>query len=177
LCRLIRQQQEHLAAIETGMAECEAQIAAQAKADERCERLRELTGIGPITADAVVASVGNATEFKNGRQFAAWMGLTPTQFGSGGKVTLGHISCRGDRYLRTLLIQGARSSLQRAKVTPADKATPEQLWIVQLSQRMSYGKVLVAIANKHARQVWAMLSRGESYDPDAWLKHPMVQRR
>lgn len=176
LLRLIRLQQEHLAAIEAGMAECDAQIAAQAKADERCDRLRELTGVGPVTADAVVASVGNAAEFKNGRQFAAWMGLTPTQFGSGGKVSLGHISCRGDRYLRTLLIQGARSSLQRAKLTLAEQATPEQLWIVQLASRMSYGKVLVAIANKHARQIWAMLARGESYDPEAWLKHPMVQR-
>lgn len=176
LMRLIRLQQEHLAAIESGMAECDAQIDAQANADERCARLRELTGIGPVTADAVVASVGNAAEFKNGRQFAAWMGLTPTQFGSGGKVSLGHISCRGDRYLRTLLIQGARSSLQRAKVTPAKKATAEQLWIVQLASRMPYGKVLVAIANKHARQVWAMLARGEAYDPEAWLRHPMVQR-
>ena len=176
LQRLIRMQQEHLAAIEIGMTECDARISAQAKADERCERIRELTGIGPVTADAVVASVGNAAEFKNGRQFAAWMGLTPTQFGSGGKVQLGRISCRGDRYLRTLLIQGARSSWQRARVTPAEKATPEQLWIVQLAARMSYGKVLVAIANKHARQVWAMLARGENYDPEAWLKHPMVQR-
>jgi len=61
-------------------------------------------------------------------------------------------------------------------VTPAEKETPEQLWIVQLAARMSYGKVLVAIANKHARQVWAMLARGENYDPEAWLKHPMVQR-
>jgi transposase len=176
LCRLIRLQQAHLAAIEDGLADCDAQIMAQAAADERCEWLRELTGIGPVTSDAVVASVGNAAEFRNGRQFAAWMGLTPTQFGTGGKVTLGHISCRGDRYLRTLLIQGARSSLQRAKATPADKATPEQLWIVQLAARMPYGKVLVAIANKHARQVWAMLARGERYDPEAWLKHPMVQR-
>jgi len=176
LLRLIRLQQDHLAAIEAGMAECDAQIEAQGKADERCARLRALTGIGPLTADAVVASVGNAAEFKNGRQFAAWMGLTPTQFGSGGKVSLGRISCRGDRYLRTLLIQGARSSLQRAKTVPVEIATAEQLWIVQLASRMSYGKVLVTIANKHARQAWAMLSRGEAYDPEAWVRHPMVQR-
>lgn len=176
LLRLIRLQQEHLKVIEAGMAECDARIVEQATADERCQRLRALTGIGPVTADAVVASVGNAAEFRNGRQFAAWMGLTPTQFGSGGKVSLGHISCRGDRYLRTLLIQGARSSLQRAKLIPTDTATPEQQWIVQLAARMSYGKVLVAIANKHARQVWAMLVRSEAYDPEAWLKHPMVQR-
>lgn len=176
LCRLIRQQEQHLNDIEGYMKECDEHIGEQAKTDERCQRLRALTGIGALTADAVVASVGNASEFRNGRQFAAWMGLTPTQFGSGGKVNLGRISCRGDRYLRTLLIQGARSSVQRAKVVPADKATPEQVWIVELANRLSYGKLLVAVANKHARQIWAMLSRGEDYDPEAWLKHPMVQR-
>jgi transposase len=104
------------------------------------------------------------------------MGLVPSQFGTGGKVQLGRISCRGDGYLRTLLIQGARSSLQRAQATPADKATPEQLWIVALAARLPFGKVVVAIANKHARQIWAMLARGEDYDAEAWLKHPMVQR-
>lgn len=120
LLRLIRLQQEHLKVIEAGMAECDARIAEQATADERCQRLRALTGIDPVTADAEVVSVGNAAEFCNGRQFAAWMGLTPTQFGSEGKVSLGHISCRGDRYLRTLLIQVARSSLHRAKLIPTD---------------------------------------------------------
>ncbi len=89
---------------------------------------------------------------------------------------MGTISCRGDAYLRTLLIQGARSSLQRAKAVSVEKSTPEQTWIRQLACRMPFGKVLVAIANKHARQLWAMLAHEETYDPDAWLKHPMVQR-
>ena len=66
--------------------------------------------------------------------------------------------------------------MQRAKLTPADRATPEQLWIVQLAARMPFGKLLVAIANKHVRQIWAMLARNEAYDAEAWLKHPMVQR-
>ena len=104
------------------------------------------------------------------------MGLTPTQHGTGGNVVLGSISCRGDAYLRTLLIQGARSSLNRAQATPPDRMTPEQQWIVRLRARLPFGKVLVAIANKHARQIWAMLARDEAYDPQAWLKHPMVQR-
>ena len=80
---------------------------------------------------------------------------------------MGRISCRGDAYLRTLLIQGARSSLQRAKTVSPDKASAEQLWIRQLAGRMPFGKVLVAIASKHARQLWAMLARDEAYDSEA----------
>lgn len=89
---------------------------------------------------------------------------------------LGEISCRGDAYLRTLLIQGARSSLQRAKAISVEKSTPEQIWIRQIASRMPFGKVLVAIANKHARQLWAILAHDEAYDANAWLKHSMVQR-
>ena len=86
-------------------------------------------GIGSITADAIVATVGNAREFKHGRQMSAWLGLVPTQHSSGGHARLGQISCRGDSYLRTLLIQGARSSLQRAKAVAIEQAMPEQSWI------------------------------------------------
>jgi transposase len=141
--------------------------------DERCVRLRAVIGVGPITADAAVATVGNAHEFKQGRQMAAWLGLVPTQHSSGGHARLGEISCRGDAYLRTLLIQGARSSLQRAKSVTLDKATPEQRWIRTLDGRMPFGKVLVAIANKHARQIWAMLAHDVDYDPHACLNDPM----
>ena len=124
----------------------------------------------------MVASVGNAKEFKNGRQLSAWLGLVPTQHSSGGHAVLGEISCKGDGYLRTLLIQGARSSLQRAQAVAQERATSEQLWIRDLAGRLPFGKVLVAIANKHSRQIWAMLARDEDYDAHAWLKHPMVQR-
>ena len=151
-------------------------IQAHAKADERCVRAQSIIGIGPITADALVATVGAAREFKNGRQLSAWLGLAPTQHSSGGRDRLGSISCRGDSYLRTLLIQGARSSLQRAQAVTPERATPEQIWIKLLAARLPFGKILVAIANKHARQLWAMLSSNEDYDPHAWLKHPMVQR-
>ena len=82
----------------------------------------------------------------------------------------------GDAYLRTLLIQGARSSLQRAKAVNAEKATPEQIWIRQLACRMPFGKVLVAIANKHARQLWAMLAHNVDCDPNAALRHPIARR-
>lgn len=155
---------------------CGAHIARQARNDERCRRLQQLTGVGPLTADALVATVGTAKDFRNGRQLAAWLGLAPVQHSSGGKARLGPISCRGDAYLRTLLIQGARSSLQRAKAVAPDQATREQRWIRALGMRMPFGKVLVAIANKHARQLWALLARGEDYDPQAWTRHPMAQR-
>lgn len=166
----------HWQQVRERLAGCDAAIAEHGRQDARCGRLRQIVGIGPITADAMVATVGDAREFKNGRQLSAWLGLSPTQHSSGGKSRLGHISCRGDSYLRTLLIQGARSSLQRAKAVSMAHATPEQIWIRELASRLPFGKVLVAVANKHARQLWAMLARNEDYDAHAWLKHPMVQR-
>jgi transposase len=155
---------------------CDARIQAHARADVRSVRAQQILGVGPLTADAVVATVGDGHEFGNGRQLSAWLGLVPTQHSSGGKQRLGQISCDGDHYLRTLLIQGARSSLQRAKAVTSESATAEQVWVKNLAGRLPFGKVLVAIANKHARQLWAMLARGEDYDPEAWLRHPMVQR-
>jgi len=167
---------EHWHLVRQRVTACEVRITRHAKADEQCVRTQHMTGIGPLTADAVVATVGTAKEFKNGRQFAAWVGITPSQYSTAGHSRLGHISRRGDAYLRTLLILGARSSLIRAKTIPREKATPEQIWIQQNATRLPYGKLLVAIANKHARQLWAMLARGEDYDAHAWMKHPMVQR-
>jgi transposase len=173
---VVTQLNGHWQSVRERMVDCDRHIVAHAKADTRCTRVQSIIGVGPLTADATVATVGSAHEFKNGRQMAAWLGLTPTQFSSGGHSRLGKISCRGDSYLRTLLIQGARSSLQRAQVVAREKATPEQIWIKDLETRLPFGKILVAIANKHARQLWAILARDEDYDPEAWLKHPMVQR-
>jgi transposase len=170
---LLRDLADHWTQLRTHFDACDARIEAHAREDERCVRLRTIIGIGPITADAAVATVGNAREFKQGRQMSAWLGLVPTQHSSGGHSRLGEISCRGDVYLRTLLIQGARSSLQRAKAVATEKATPEQLWIRTLDGRMPFGKVIVAIANKHARQIWAMLAHDVDYDACACLNHPM----
>ena len=174
--QLLQELRAHWAHVHERIDACDARIAVHARDDERCVRLRAIIGIGPITADAAVATIGSAHEFRNGRQLAAWLGLVPTQHSSGGHTRLGTISCRGDAYLRTLLIQGARSSLQRAKAVAIEKATPEQLWIRSLDGRMPFGKVLVAIANKHARQVWAMLAHEVDYDPNARLQHPMHQQ-
>jgi transposase len=176
LKELLRDLAEHWKSLRLHLDACDARIEAHAREDERCVRLRAITGIGPITADAAVATVGNAHEFRQGRQMAAWLGLVPTQHSSGGHARLGEISCRGDAYLRTLLIQGARSSLQRAKAVVIEKATPEQRWIRSLDGRMPFGKVIVAIANKHARQIWAMLAHDVDYDPHACLQHPMHQQ-
>jgi len=176
LVDLLDQHAAHWRQLRERLAACDRHIAAQAQADQRCVRVQQLTGVGALTADAMVASVGNAREVKNGRQLSAWLGLVPTQHSSGGRAVLGEISCKGDGYLRTLLIQGARSSLQRAQAVAPERATPEQLWIRDLAHRLPFGKVLVAIANKHVRQIWAMLARDEDYDAHAWLKHPMVQR-
>ena len=168
---LLRDVAAHWAQVRAAFEACDARIQAHARADARSTRLRALTGIGPITADAMLATVGNAHDFKNGRQLAAWLGLVPTQHSSGGHARLGTISCRGNAYLRTLLIQGARSSLNAARHVTTDKATPEQRWIRSLQARLPFGKVIVAIANKHARQLWAMLAHDADYDPCAARRH------
>lgn len=166
----------HWQQVKERLSECDKRIQRHARADGRSVRAQQQIGIGPLTADAMVASIGNGREFNNGRQLSAWIGLVPVQHSSGGRQQLGAISCDGDAYLRTLLMQGARSSVQRAQAVPLEKATAEQIWIRSLATRMPFGKVLAAIANKHARQLWAMLARDEDYDPDAWQRHPMVQR-
>ena len=108
---------------------CDARIAAHARDDKRCVRLRAIIGIGPITADVAVTKIGSAHEFRNARQLAALLHLVPTQHSCAGQTRLRTSSCRGDTYLRTLLIQAARSSLQRAKAVSIENATTEQLWI------------------------------------------------
>ncbi len=129
LKEFLQELRAHWAHVHERIDACEARIAAHARDDKRCVRLRAIIGIGPITADAAVTKIGSAHEFRNGRQLAAWLGLVPTQHSSGGHTRLGTISCRGDAYLRTLLIQGARSSLQRAKAVSIENGSSEQLWI------------------------------------------------
>jgi transposase len=118
-----------------------------------------LPGVGATTATALVAMIGRGQEFKCGRQLAAWLGLVPGQYSSGGKQRLGRITKAGDPYLRMLLILGARSVLQSAK----DKPDPVSRWAVQLAARVGYWKAIVAIAAKNARMCWAVLTRGESF--------------
>ena len=165
---MIATTREHLELLDQRIAACDRAIGLACRADPTARRLQQAMGVGPTTADAVIATVGDAREFRNGRQLGAWMGLTPRQFSSGGKTRLGSITRRGDAYLRTLLVQGARSALKQALKCPPEKATRLQQWIIQLHARAGYHKTLLAIANKNARMLWAMLAKGESYNPDAW---------
>ena len=130
-----------------------------AKVDHRSQRLMELKGIGPTTACALVASIGNAHDFKNGRQLAAWLGLTPSQYSSGGKSKLGRITKAGDSYLRTLLVQGARSVLIGAE----KKTDSFSRWVCSLVERRGYWRAVVAIAAKNARLCWASLHYGDDF--------------
>jgi len=170
---LLLEAREQLAALHARLARCDAQIAAHAKASESAKRVRELLGIGSLTSSALAATVPDATVFKSGRQFGAWLGLTPKQHSSGGRTRLGRISLRGNVYVRTLLIQGARSTLQSALRVEPSRANRLQRWIIDLYTRKGYHKTLVAIANKHARVVWAMLAKEQRYDAWAWQRHPM----
>jgi transposase len=171
LRRLLTQIDIQLAQLDQQLALCDREIAQAAREDEAAKRLQAIAGVGVITADAVCASVGNAHDFKNGRQFAAWMGLTPRQYSSGGKTQLGRISRRGDAYLRSLLVQGARSTLQATLKKAPVQLNRTQQWIIRLYGRVGYHKTLIAIANKHARQLWALLAKGETYDLNAWQRY------
>ena len=123
------------------------------------QQLMQLMGIGETTATAIVAMVGNASEFSCGRQFAAWVGLVPGQYSSGGKTRLGRITKAGDPYLRSLLVMGARSVLNAAK----GKSDSLSRWALALEKRRGYWKAVVAIAAKNARMALAVLTKGESF--------------
>lgn len=129
--------------------------------DERCQRVAAVEGVGPLTATALVAAVGNATDFKSGRELAAYLGLVPRHRASGGRTVLLGISKRGNRYLRTLLIHGARSALYRIERHRGARAN----WAARLKLRRGANVAAVALANKNARVLWALLSRGQSYRP------------
>ncbi|WP_186308715.1 transposase [Paraburkholderia sp. BCC1885] len=150
---LLLEAREQFAALDVRLARCDAEIRSHLTDNEPARRVRELLGIGPLTASALVATVSNASSFRNGRQFGAWLGLTPQQNSSGGKSRLGKVTRRGDGYLRGLLVQGARSVLQSALRCQPDKLSRLMRWVVELFHRKGYHKTLVAIANKHARML------------------------
>jgi transposase len=134
-------------------------ISQAAKENVQSAQLMRLSGIGPTTASAIVATVGKGRDFASGRQFCAWLGLVPGQYSSGGKQRLGHITKTGESYLRTLLIMGAKAVLNTAK----KKTDTVSRWAIQVEQRRGYWKAVVAIAAKNARMCWAMLQRGDAF--------------
>lgn len=149
----------HADRLETLIEAYDRLIAQAAREDERSKRLMQLPGIGPTTASALLASLGGVHEFDNGRQVAAWIGLTPGQYSSGGKARLGRITKAGDAYLRSLLVMGARAILSGL----GDKQDRFSRWARNLVERRGYWKAVVAIAAKNARLAWASLKYGEGF--------------
>ena len=132
-------------------------------ADAGCTRIRKIPGIGPVVATAIVAAIGNGAAFRKGREFAAWLGIVPRQYSTGGKARLLGISKRGNVYLRKILIHGARAAVLRIK---RDRS-PIGAWLDGLDARAHKNVVIVAMANKLARIAWAVLSSGNEYRPAA----------
>ncbi len=156
LQRALAQWQE----LDAHLAWCDERIAAHMKSSEQVRQAEQLMGVGPVTASALVATVGDFNQFRDGAQFGAWLGLTPRQNSSGGKNVLGSITKRGDMYLRMLLIQGAKSAV----MTAHKRADPISRWAHQLREKSGWQKAVVALANKNARILWAVFVRGKSFD-------------
>lgn len=152
----------HLKELDRQVDELEAQIQIWHRENALSKKLEKIPGIGPITASALVASIGDAKNFENGRQLAAWLGLVPRQNSSGGKQTLLGISKRGDTYLRTLLIHGARAVIRVSE----NKLEQANGWLTRLVDRRNKNIAAVALANKNARIVWALLTQEREFQPD-----------
>ena len=152
---------EQFREVDARISAYDRQLRALAEASEPARRLMQIESIGPQTATALVASMGDPQVFKNGRGFAAWLGITPRQHSSGGKDRPGRITRQGDCYLRTLLVHGARAYLR-----VVDKKTDAKSdWARRLKERRPVNVVAVALAAKHARIAWAILARGTEYRP------------
>lgn len=152
----LREQWEMLDKLDKQIDEIENRLRAWMKQDKECQTIAAIPGVGLLTATAAVASMGDAKAFKSGREFAAWLGLVPRQVGTGGKVKLLGISKRGDKYLRTLLIHGARAVMVHAR-------EPGR-WLDEIGKRRPMNVAIVALANKMARMIWALLANGRQYD-------------
>jgi len=157
---LMQELYDELVEMEARLKKLEKKIKVICKENEQCRRILNIPGVGELTATALVAAVPNANEFKNGRHMSAWLGLIPRQSSSGNKQVLLGISKRGDRYLRTLLIHGARSALCRCKNTESKYSQ----WLTDKKASLSLNKAAVALANKNARIIWALLKTGKEFD-------------
>jgi transposase len=151
----LREQVQRIKAMGQDIQAIEKRLQLQLKADAQMQRIAQIPGVGLLTATAAIATMGQASAFKSGREFCAWLGLVPKQTGSGGKVRLGGISKRGDTYVRTLLIHGARSVLSHANEPGA--------WLQQIKARRPANVVIVAQAAKMARTIWAVTAKEQNY--------------
>ena len=150
---------EELQVLDQRFEQCGQRIASLNQENDVCRRLDEILGIGPITASATYAAAGDGKDFVNGRHFSAWLGLVPGQHSSGGKAVLLGISKRGNAYLRTLFIHGARAVLRHS----ANKTDRFSRWAQAVLERGGYNKACVAVANKMARMAWVIMAKGETY--------------
>jgi transposase len=151
----LREQWAEMGRIEGRIAAIERRLLEYRKQDPAVQAVSEIDGVGLLSATAAVAVMGDPKAFRSGREFAAWLGMVPRQTGAGGKTRLHGISKRGDTYLRTLLIHGATSVLTHAR-----QAGP---WVEQIKKRRPFNVVAVALANKMARTIWAVLAHGRAY--------------
>ena len=151
----------HWCAIDEKIDWCDKRINAHISDDMQAQSAKQLIGVGALTASAAIATVVDFKQFKNGAQFGAWLGLTPKQSSSGGKTKLGKITKRGDTYLRTLLIQGAKAAVMSAHM----RHDPISKWLFQLKEKSGWQKAAVAMANKNARILWAVMTKGVNFDP------------
>lgn len=159
--RIVDMLSQQILNVHAQLREIDRALAALARSDDVARRLATIPGIGPVGATALAASVADPSQFKSGRQFAAWLGLTPLQNSSGGKERLGRITKMGDRYLRKLLVIGATALVRYARSRP-ETASP---YFIALLARKPVRVATVAMANKTARIVWAIMTRGEVYRP------------
>lgn len=157
--RLITDLYDELVALDERIAGMDQQLELVYRTHPLCQWISAIEGVGPITATAVIAAIGNASSFENGRQLAAWLGLIPRQYSSGDKQRLLSITKRADPYIRMLLIHGARSVVFRAGM----KSDSRSQWIADKQKRLGTSKASVALANKNARIIWAVLARDEPY--------------
>jgi len=161
--QLIQELTNHLKLLDEQVDAIHSQIVAWDRRCELSQKLQKIPGIGPLTATALIATIADVHSFKNGRQMSAWLGLVPRQNSSGGKAMLLGISKRGDAYLRTLMIHGARAAILAAKRRVAGH---ENSWLGKLLDRRHPNIAAVALANKNARTAWALLAHGRDFDPD-----------
>lgn len=159
---MLNELNDQLKSLDNSIKEFDKQITEIANREPACRKLQTLPGVAPITATALYAAIGDGTQFSSGRQLGAWLGLTPRQHSSGGKEVLMNISKRGNAYLRTLFIHGARS----AALVIEKKDTAIAQWFTRLATRRPKNVAVVALANKNARIAWAILTKGEDYRED-----------
>lgn len=173
LARLVVQRAlERWRELDEHMRWCDAQIGQHVRSSEAAKRAAKVIGIGELGASALTASVGEFKHFKSADQFGAWLGLVPRQNSSGGKASLGRITKRGDDYLRTLLIQGAKAAVMSA----GKRDDPISRWLVQLTARIGWQKACVAMANKNARILWSVMTRERGYDPHHVSVKPLAKQ-